>query len=489
MSSQIILLAREPRRRPWLERVGIWTAALGLVVSAVAVAAPSARAATPATVHVDVFHDADRDGHRDAGETGWSGRYIQFYDATWRAVASVPTGVDGRVAVHLVPGDYHVMYSPSQWSEIEGDWVPTADGILEPVYDLHVPAEGAGLPMGFRPVTWSTSLDAPMSTATAPDGLVVESFNDVLDAHEIVGALDYGARGGEAARTKIRFGFRDYDTSFCSAWASGSPGSYTDFSATCHVSFESWVTSGDRALFHEYGHVWSNYRDTIVQQDGTLSRYLEVRGLTGDARLGTSHAWDVRELVAEDYRQLLGSPTAAAWPQENQELPAAGGVPGLEEFLVSEFSTASPDPERDPEPDADTTAPSVALLSPTQGTTVDTTTSVLVAASDDCAAGTPCTATSALGVTLEVDGVVLGALAWDSSAQRYVGSLDPTGWAPGSHELVAVAVDEAGNVARSAVVTVQVPDGTTKGKGGGKKDGGGEAGSPGGGKGGGKGRS
>ena len=35
-------------------------------------------------------------------------------------------------------------------------------------------------------------------------------------------------------------------------------------------------------MSHEYGHAWSLYYDTIVQQEGTLASYLKARGLDGD---------------------------------------------------------------------------------------------------------------------------------------------------------------------------------------------------------------
>ena len=86
--------------------------------------------------------------------------------------------------------------------------------------------------------------------------------------------------------------------------------------------------SGDRTLFHEYGHAWSLYNAYLVQQDPALTAYLRARGLLGDPRLGTSYAWDPRELIAEDYRQLFGSPNAQLGGQINRDVPLAKESPG-----------------------------------------------------------------------------------------------------------------------------------------------------------------
>ena len=113
-----------------------------------------------------------------------------------------------------------------------------------------------------------------------------------------------------------------------------------------------WLDHGESTLFHEYGHAWSLYHAHVTQQDTSFARYLAARGIAGDPRLDTSHAWDVRELIAEDYRQLFGTPGARAEAQENRDLPAAAAVPGLRDFLATTWTTA-PAPAPTPTPDAD----------------------------------------------------------------------------------------------------------------------------------------
>lgn len=44
-------------------------------------------------------------------------------------------------------------------------------------------------------------------------------------------------------------------------------------------------------------------------------------------------------MIAEDYRQLFGTPNAQAMPQANREIPPAASVPGLRDFLANTFRT------------------------------------------------------------------------------------------------------------------------------------------------------
>ncbi len=142
--------------------------------------------------------------------------------------------------------------------------------------------------------------------------------------------------GDEAGRTVIRFDIGSND--YCSSKTISVGSTYTELTTDCNVAYLRWLDTGDQILFHEYGHAWSNYYAYIVQQDPTLTSYLRARGIDpSDSRLGTSHAWSRHEMIAEDYRQLFGSPNAQLRVQENTDIPLAKDVPGLEEFLSSTF--------------------------------------------------------------------------------------------------------------------------------------------------------
>ena len=125
-----------------------------------------------------------------------------------------------------------------------------------------------------------------------------------------------------------------------SSMAAESNGVYTDYHATSNLSYVSWL-DGDGELFHEYGHAWSLYHAYVSHGDPSLSAYLAARELLTDPRVNSSYSWNARELIAEDYRQLFGSPNARAVSQLNRELPPPSAVPGLRDFLATTFTTSS----------------------------------------------------------------------------------------------------------------------------------------------------
>ena len=98
----------------------------------------------------------------------------------------------------------------------------------------------------------------------------------------------------------------------------------------------------------------------------------------------------------------------------------------------------------------DTTSPTVAIIAPTNGSTVSGTTTVTAAASDNV---------GVVGLQLYLDGAALGA---EGTAAAYSISWDTTAAANGSHTLTAVARDAAGNRTTSAPVTVTVSNSARK---------------------------
>jgi hypothetical protein len=183
--------------------------------------------------------------------------------------------------------------------------------------------------------------------------MTARQVHDVLAAGTLIGA--------EAGATTVRF---DYGTNPITLTStSGSQGSYSNYHAEVRIPWLGWLDQGDRVLFHEYGHAWSLYYAYMVQQDSNLTAYLQARGIAGDSRLDSSHAWSPREMIAEDYRQLFGA--TAARDQENKDVPPAADVPGLRDFLSGTFRQApapSPTPTPDPTPTpTPETAPALAV--------------------------------------------------------------------------------------------------------------------------------
>ena len=329
------------RTRPF--RAAVLTAALLLTLPATALAG---------TISGAAFQDADRDGVRDVGESALSDQRIYLYDAAGAYHGNALTAADGTYAFNdIADGDYRLSYSASSWWALRENWVPTttAAGGLRP--DLHVTLSGAATAnFGWRQIVRSTDPAAPITTYAGGNGLTVKSYNDVVPAFAVYQAVMAGTVGIEAPRVEIRFGIG-------TATATGSSvatvdGRYSGFGAICTVAYLTWLDGGDTALSHEYGHAWSLYHALMTQQDSTFAGYLRARGLEGDARVDSSYGWDRMEMIAEDYRQLLGSPSARVATQTNRDIPAAASVSGLREFLATTFTTPPSGSGTSPTPSA-----------------------------------------------------------------------------------------------------------------------------------------
>jgi len=301
----------------------------------------TADAATQSSITGTAFTDSNRNGVLDTGETPRSGDVLYLFASDGSYVKNATTDSAGNYSFSgLSDGDYTVSYSSTTYSGLEHDWTPTTTGSLQPTVHVHL-SGSAQASFGWRPIVWSTSLSSPVSQTTTANGTTVQSFNDAVTATQVAALLGTGALlGDEGSSATVRVGYGDVDQTVTSSTSSN--GAYSGFVANSYISWDSWLSNADANLFHEYGHAWSLYFATIVQQDPSLAGYLQARGLTGDSRLGSSYAWNVKELVAEDYRQLFGNAAAAAQPQANTDIPPAASVPGLKDYLQTTFRTPSP---------------------------------------------------------------------------------------------------------------------------------------------------
>ena len=137
-----------------------------------------------------------------------------------------------------------------------------------------------------------------------------------------------------------------------------------------------------RYLSHEYGHHFTRFhffdgsfssekfKYSTYYQIRRLQQFEEVNGLTSSER--EAHRWSVFEIAAEDYCQLLGSPTSKvttrffdisqkigkttfqpinmashldfnAIPQENWNIPLASQVDGLQSYFFSFLGNSNQD--------------------------------------------------------------------------------------------------------------------------------------------------
>lgn len=302
-----------------------------------------ANAAGASTIAGAVFQDLNRNGVQDAGEAPFNGMYLDLLDSSGQLLnATVTDSAGGYQFTGLAAGTYTIQVESQSWVPIDTAWTPTTTGSLYPKLTVSVSGSARG-DLGFRPVAHSTDASAPLSSYTSSTGTKVNSYDDLLSASQVFSALSQvSLLGDEAPATTVNF---DYGTqNYTSVSVSGTAGSFSNYRATVYITLQGWLDSSDRILDHEYGHAWSNFYADMVQQDDTFSAYLKVRGIDGDPRLDTSHAWDRHELIAEDFRQLFGSATAQLAAQENSDLPPASQVSGLRDYLSTTFRQAPAGP-------------------------------------------------------------------------------------------------------------------------------------------------
>ena len=333
-----------------------------LALAAAMLASLPARAAAAtgtSTISGTFFQDTNRNGIQDAGEAPMANEGVELLDPTGQTLYSyTSTDANGHYAFSgLADGTYLVKMDPYDWSTIWHDWTPTTTGSLHPA--ITVTLSGSAVAnFGWRQVVRSST---PFTSYTGPNGLSVASYDDVVAAKTVYDDLMSGSLvGPEASHISVLF---DYSNAidFTGMSVNGSAGSYNSYSASIQTDWISWLQGGDQTLFHEYGHAWSWYYAYMVQQDPTLTAYLKARGVYGDSRLDSTQAWNRNELIAEDYRQLFGTPNAQLKAQWNTDIPPAAAVPGLKSFLQTTFtqppSSSSASTTSAP---VDSTAPSVA---------------------------------------------------------------------------------------------------------------------------------
>jgi chitodextrinase len=330
------------------------------------------KAAESITVSGYMFEDINRNGILDNGEAPWGGKTVYICDKIANtSCLGAATDTNGFYSQSgLAPSNYKVQLDPSNWWNIYNDWTPTTSKLL-PEFTQDI-SSSVSLNFGFRPITYSADStnignNAPVSTFTPQSGSpIVKVYNDAITAEEVYKRLSSGSLiSSESLKTTIYYGSKD-SSNFTSFNLEGSEEGCKEkdvpSSAGVYINFKDSFGSGggagtiDNVLFHEYGHAWSLYW-ACTHGDPFFTEYLQIRSISNDARLNTTHAWSTREMIAEDYRQLFGDSTAAAGSQENQEIPAAKDVQGLKDYLMSTLMT--------PRSNTIPTAPSNLTVTPT----------------------------------------------------------------------------------------------------------------------------
>jgi hypothetical protein len=320
-------------------RAGVVVTAIAALGVCVPLLSSVASATGTSSITGSVYEDANRNGVRDAGEAPLTGNRIDLYTSSGTWVTGALADSTGQFRFDgLADGTYSVRFATSDWLSLRSTWVPTTTGSLYFVRSVSV-AGSANADFGLRQIVRSTTVGSPISAAVASNGTRFESYDDVVDASTLVAAWQQGGLlTAEPSNVVVRFDVNAGNS--CVTSVAGSAGSYSGFSASVWFSYLSWLDDGDRGLFHEYGHAWTIYYEQIVQQEDGWGSYLAARGLTGDSRLYSDKNWDPREMIAEDYRQLFGSPNARSYALANTEIVPADQVPGLADWMRNTFTQA-----------------------------------------------------------------------------------------------------------------------------------------------------
>jgi hypothetical protein len=151
-----------------------------------------------------------------------------------------------------------------------------------------------------------------------------------------------------AVAPTLTINVQDATTSQTQTSATNYAGSYTSVKSTMWLQGvnSSFANGPDASIAHEYGHAWSNYWYYTAHQ-GSWAGYLGARWtsadgsvtLATDARTGTSYSWNVREIIADDYRILFGTVAAVAERAGhlNTQIPDPRSVAGLRDYLLSSW--------------------------------------------------------------------------------------------------------------------------------------------------------
>jgi hypothetical protein len=290
--------------------------------------------ATSATLGGTVFEDINRNGVVDSGDTVLSGVTVYFFDATGANVGHATTDATGTYSsAGLAAGRYSVELDPSWWPSMQPDWLPDTTGSLSDTATTCASGTTT-VNLGLRPIVRSTDSTSPITSFTGPDGLTVQSYDDVASARLLFDELMTGSLvGAEAAHETIRFDLMSTTTTSSSCTAVN--GVYTACTSISYIGLVPWLDEGDFPLFFEYGNHWNVYY-TYIDHAASWNDYYVERGVAGNPSLGTSQAWS-DEMLTDDWRQLFGSPTAQAVAPLNGSIAPAAQVSGLATWLATTY--------------------------------------------------------------------------------------------------------------------------------------------------------
>lgn len=265
-----------------------------------------------------------------------------------------------RVEVLVDGGASRIATGTSNWSS-SVDTTTLANGshtITSRAFDTAGNTSSASVTVSVQnatPTSGGSGTTAPNTQGVwvSPEGATIDvNTAGAWTISQIYSLLrDNSAAPGDFARIAPTLTVKVQDTygSQVVTSVNGSPGSYSNYSAVLYLKGvnSSFSTQPDAQLAHEYGHVWTLYHLYISRQ-GDWSPYLGFRWsaadgsttLAQDSRLDSAYQWSRSEIIAEDYRLLLGSATNVSQrpTQMNTDIAPAGSVTGLRSFLLQTWA-------------------------------------------------------------------------------------------------------------------------------------------------------
>jgi hypothetical protein len=193
----------------------------------------------------------------------------------------------------------------------------------------------------------ATAAPSTQGTWVSPDGVTINvdsaGSSTIAQVYSILkaNALDLNVVG-----PTLTINVQDQYTSQTQTSATYYAGKYTSVKSTMYLEGvnSSFADGPDASIAHEYGHAWSNYW-YYTAHNGSWGGYLAARWTTADgsltlatdSRTGTSYSWTVREIVADDYRMLFGTPAAVSerGGHLNSQIPDPRNVAGLADYLLN----------------------------------------------------------------------------------------------------------------------------------------------------------
>lgn len=166
-----------------------------------------------------------------------------------------------------------------------------------------------------------------------PEGMLVQAdTKGPFTAEQVEAIVRPSARNLAQVGPATTIRVQDLYSSSCSASAARVGADYANYRATVYLKGvnSTFANQPDAQAAHEYGHAYT-MRAYYMVSKRLWTDYLAARGLTGDTRIGTTYAWSVAEIAADDYRLLFGSAKAISTRPKhmNTALPAPSTVPGL----------------------------------------------------------------------------------------------------------------------------------------------------------------